>query len=289
MAARIRQAAVAGTWYPGTAGALTKEVDGYVDAVSPALAWAPRAIIAPHAGIMFSGPIAAHAYRAAVMADAEVIFLAGPSHYVGFDGVSVWPDGAYDSPLGPATVDARGAADILQNPVARDLPAAHAREHSLEMQLPFIRRLLPGVSIVPIVMGHQERTTIEALADALAQAASGRRALLVASTDLSHFFEAQTAASLDGRVQAFVNTFDPDGLLALFEDYPAGERGRYVACGGGPAISVMLAARQLGATEGRVLKYGHSGQISGDDQAVVGYLAAAFGPSEPATDDLDAD
>ena len=123
---------------------------------------------------------------------------------------------------------------------------------------------------------------------ALAYAASGRRALLVASTDLSHFFDAATAASLDGRMQAFVNTFDPDGLLALFEDYPEGERGRYVACGGGPAIAVMLAARHLGARAGRVLKYGHSGEISGDNAAVVGYLAAAFGPAEP-VDELDVD
>ena len=288
MAMRIRRTAVAGTWYPGVAGALAKDVDSHLEGVAVTLDWTPRAVIAPHAGIMFSGPVAAHAYRAAAAADPEVILLAGPSHYVGFDGVSVWPEGAFDSPLGPVAVDARAAADILQNPVARDLPSAHAREHSLEMQLPFIGRLLPGVPIVPIVMGHQDRATIEALADALAYAASGRRALLVASTDLSHFFDAETAASLDGRVQAFVNTFDPDGLLALFEDYPEGDRGRYVACGGGPAIAVMLAARHLGARAGRVLKYGHSGEISGDNAAVVGYLAAAFGPAEP-VDELDVD
>lgn len=287
---RIRQTAVAGTWYPGTAGALAKEVDGHLEGVpADTLDWAPRAVIAPHAGIMFSGPVAAYAYRAAARAAPELIFLVGPSHYVAFEGVSVWPEGAFASPLGDAAIDTRGAADILRHPVARDLPSAHAREHALEMQLPFIGRLLPGIPIVPIVMGRQERATIEALAEALADAASGRRALLVASTDLSHFFDATTAASLDGRVQAFVNTFDPDGLLALFEDYPDGERGRYVACGGGAAIAVMLAARQLGAREGRVLKYGHSGEISGDHQAVVGYLAAAFGPPDETADDLDAD
>jgi AmmeMemoRadiSam system protein B len=290
MAMRIRQTAVAGTWYPGTAGALVKEVDGHLDGVpADALGWVPRAVIAPHAGIMFSGPVAAHAYRAAARMAPEVIFLVGPSHYVGFEGVSVWPEGMFASPLGDVLIDARGAADILRHAIARDLPSAHAREHSLEMQLPFIGRLLAGVPIVPIVMGRQERATTEALADALADAASGRRALLVASTDLSHFFDAATAASLDGRVQAFVNTFDPDGLLALFEDYPDGERGRYVACGGGAAIAVMLAARQLGAREGRVLKYGHSGEISGDHQVVVGYLAAAFGPADDTGDELDAD
>jgi MEMO1 family protein len=106
---------------------------------------------------------------------------------------------------------------------------------------------------------------------------SGRRALIVASTDLSHYFDARTAATLDARVQACVGAFDPDQLLKLFEQYPEMERGRYVACGGGPAIAVMFAARNLGASSARVLKYAHSGEISGDDGAVVGYLAAVMG------------
>ena len=130
---------------------------------------------------------------------------------------------------------------------------------------------------MPVLIGHQRRATIEALATALAAAFAGRRALLVASTDLSHYFDAATAASLDGRVQERVRDFDPEGLLTLFEGYPEDERGRYVACGGGAAIAVMMAARTLGATAGRVLKYGHSGEVSGDNDGVVGYLAAAFG------------
>lgn len=276
---RIRPAAVAGTWYPGSAGALTREVDGYLSAVAGGVAAPPIAILSPHAGIMFSGPVAAHAYKAVAGVDYEVAFVVGPSHYVAFEGVSVWPEGAFTSPLGDAPIDERGVAAVRQHPIVRDLPAAHAREHSLEMQLPFLARVLPDVAIVPLVMGHQHRGTIEALADALAVAASGRRALLIASSDLSHFFDARTAASLDGRVQALVDAFDPDGLLALFEGYPEAERGRYVACGGGAAIAVMRAARTLGATHGLTLKYGHSGEISGDFEGVVGYLAAAFGRS----------
>jgi AmmeMemoRadiSam system protein B len=286
---RIRPTAVAGTWYPGSAGALSHEVDRYLQTVTVTPEWPPMAILSPHAGIMFSGPVAAHAYRAAAAGDYEVAFVVGPSHYVAFDGVSIWPEGAFASPLGNLAIDERGAADIRENAIVRDLPAAHAREHSLEMQLPFIRRVLPDVPIVPLVIGHQERATIEALAEALAFAASGRRALLIASSDLSHFFDAETAASLDGRVRAFVNTFDPDGLLALFEDYPPEERGRYVACGGGAAIAVMLAARSLGATEGRSLKYGHSGEVSGDFDGVVGYLAAAFGRAAEAGEASDAE
>jgi MEMO1 family protein len=159
----------------------------------------------------------------------------------------------------------------------RALPAAHSREHSLEMQLPFLRRLLPDLPIVPLLMGYQTRDTIEALAQALADALASHRSLLVASTDLSHYFDATQAARLDGRVRECVAQFDPERLLDVFESYPEEERGRYVACGGGPAISVMMAARALGARDARVLKYAHSGEISGDYGGVVGYLAAVMG------------
>jgi len=142
--------------------------------------------------------------------------------------------------------------------------------------LPFLRRLFPDMPIVPMLMGFQRRETIDAIAGAIARAAGGRRVLLIASTDLSHFFDAARATALDARVQDFVQAFDPEGLLDLFEQYPEQERGRYVACGGGPAIAVMKAARDMGATDGRVLKYAHSGDVSGDNERVVGYLAAAF-------------
>jgi AmmeMemoRadiSam system protein B len=166
---------------------------------------------------------------------------------------------------------------MLRSPIVRDLPAAHKREHSLEMQLPFLRHLLPRVPIVPLLIGHQTRETIETLAQVLATAAATRRALLVASTDLSHYFDAETAAGLDGRVQDHVQRFDPAGLLDLFDSYQENDRGRYVACGGGAAIAVMMAAQIRGAASARVLKYAHSGEISGDYGGVVGYLAAAFG------------
>ena len=273
----IRPAAVAGTWYPGSAGALTREVDAYLQAAADGPAGHLQAILAPHAGLMFSGPVGAYAYKAAAAGAFDVAVLVGPSHFVGFDGVALWPDGAFQSPLGPALVDEAGATALAASPVVKTLPSAHAREHSLEMQLPFLRRVLPDVPIVPVLIGLQRRATIEALAGALARAFAGRRALLVASTDLSHYFDAATAATLDARVQRCVEAFDPEALLDLFEQYPESERGRYVACGGGAAIAVMMAARELGARHGRVLKYAHSGDVSGDNDGVVGYLAAAFG------------
>ena len=273
----IRPAAVAGTWYPGTAGALTREVDGYVAAAPDGPEGDVRALIAPHAGLMFSGHVAAHAYKAASRGAYQVAVLVGPSHFVGFEGVAIYPDGAFATPLGDAKIDDGVANALAGFEVIQRLPSAHSREHSLEMQLPFLRRLLPDVPIVPMLMGYQTRETILALAGALAGALGERRALLVASTDLSHYFDAKTAATLDARVEACVGALDPDQLLQLFEQYPEQERGRYVACGGGPAIAVMSAARALGATSARVLKYAHSGEISGDYGGVVGYLAAVMG------------
>lgn len=273
----VRPAAVAGTWYPGVAGALSRDIDQYLAAAAAPPAGHVQALIAPHAGLMFSGPVGAHAYKAAAAGDYEVAVLVGPSHFAAFEGVALWPDGAFDTPLGQARIDRDGASAIAEVGVVHAMPAPHAREHSLEMQLPFLRRVLPEVPIVPLLMGYQTRKTIVDLASALASAFRGRRALLIASTDLSHYFDAETAGRLDAQVEACVASFDPERLFEHFEAYPEPERGRYVACGCGPMLAVMLAARELGARRGRVLKYAHSGEISGDYSGVVGYLAAALG------------
>jgi MEMO1 family protein len=275
----IRPPAVAGTWYPGSRGALEREVDTLLGAAEAAAvpAGALVGVIAPHAGMMFSGGVAAHAYKVASGAAVDVIALVGPSHFVGFEGIAIFERGAFETPLGLAQVDETVAAALMSaSPLIRPHRSAHTREHSLEMQLPFLQRVLPGVPIVPLAIGFQTRETIGALAEALAAALDGRRALLVASTDLSHYFDAQTATALDARVVECVDRFDADALLSEFERYPEGERGRYVACGGGAAIAVMRAARALGAGAARVLKYAHSGEISGDHATVVGYLAAGL-------------
>jgi AmmeMemoRadiSam system protein B len=273
----IRHAAVAGTWYPGSAGALTREVDDYLRDATDGPRGEMTAIIAPHAGMMFSGPVGAYAYKATAQQTFDVAVLVGPSHFVAFEGAALWPSGGFDCPLGVARIDDGASRALAACPIVKEMPDAHRREHSLEMQLPFLRRLHPDLPIVPLLIGFQHRATIDALADAIVRACDGRRALLVASTDLSHYFDAKTAATLDGRVQERIAAFDPEGLLELFEQYPEHERGRYVACGGGAAIAVMKAARGLGAKHGRVLKYAHSGEVSGDYDGVVGYVAAALG------------
>ena len=277
----IRPAAVAGTWYPGTPGALARDIDAYLAEVDDALLPHGRidAVIAPHAGLMFSGPVGAYAYKAAATAGPyDAAILVGPSHFAAFEGVAAYPSGAFETPLGAAEIDAALADELIEaSPVVQALPAAHRREHSLEMQLPFIRRLMPDLRIVPLLMGYQTSDTIRRLAHALRKVASARRLLLVASSDLSHYFDADTAERLDSRVRGAVGALDSAKLLGIFEQYPEGERGRFVACGGGPMIAVMMAAQARGARDARVLSYMHSGQISGDNSGVVGYLAGAIG------------
>jgi hypothetical protein len=272
----IRPAAVAGSWYPGTRGALEQEVDTLLAAAAVPPLPNVVALIAPHAGMMFSGGVAAHAYRSVAGQPIDVVVLVGPSHYVAFDGVAIHDRGGFETPLGVAEVDEEVAALLMAaSPLIRTHPTAHGREHSLEMQLPFVQRVL-SARIVPLAIGYQTRGTIMGLADAMARALAGRRALIAASTDLSHYFDAARAEKLDGMVARFIEAFDPERLLEEFESYPEHERGRYVACGGGAAIAAMIAARRLGAGSAHVLRYAHSGDVSGDRSAVVGYLAAAF-------------
>jgi AmmeMemoRadiSam system protein B len=268
----VRTAAVAGSWYPGSREALERAVDAHLAAVAPeAGEGCPRALIAPHAGLMYSGPVAAHAYLLVRSCTYEAVVLVGPSHFIGFEGASLWPRGAWQTPFGPVAVAEDLAARMGEaSDVVRVNPAAHGREHSLEMQLPFIARLLPRVPIVPLVMGYQTRATADALADVLAATCRDRNVLLVASSDLSHYQDARTAAALDAVVLRRVERLDPDGLMDALEREPGH------ACGGGPMVAVLRAAAALGATRARVLRYADSGDVSGDKDAVVGYMAAAL-------------
>jgi MEMO1 family protein len=272
---QLRRAAVAGQWYPGKRDRLAEEVDEHLAAaeVEPPDAENLRALVAPHAGLMYSGPVAAYAYKAARRGRYASIVLVGPSHYVPFHGVSIWPAGAWETPFGEVQIDRELAAAIrAASAEITDLPAAHEGEHSLEMQMPFIAHVMPGVPIVPLVMGRQTRDTALGLAEALAHAIGPRRddVLLVASSDLSHYEDARTAAALDSVVTSRVEALDADGLMAALEREP-----RH-ACGGGPMVAVLHAARHLGAAHARVLRYADSGDVSGDKSRVVGYMAAAI-------------
>src|SRR5512141_3022257 len=154
----VRPAAVAGSWYPGTRGALEREVDRLLAAATPAPSGEVVAVISPHAGMMFSGGVAAHAYRAVEGAHVDVVALIGPSHFVGFDGVALYERGAFETPLGTIEIDELSAVALTAAPPGiSSQPSAHTRARSLEMQLPFLQRVLPRVRIVPMVIGFQTR------------------------------------------------------------------------------------------------------------------------------------
>ncbi|MGB7219518.1 MAG: AmmeMemoRadiSam system protein B [Vicinamibacterales bacterium] len=282
MRVSIRRAAVAGSWYPGTARALAASVDQHLAAIGDGGPTGELvALVAPHAGLMYSGPVAAHAYGLLRGRRFDVAVLVGPSHFVGFDGVAAYPvgghegaesPGGFETPLGIAPIDVDCSAALMRAmPLVREHAAAHAREHSLEMQLPFLQRLAPGAKIVPLLMGYQTADTARGLGDALALVLRGRGALLIASTDLSHYHDAATAAALDAVVIDSVERFDAEALQQALDARPEH------ACGGGPTVAVMRAARLLGARDAVVLNHADSGDVSGDKSSVVGYMAAAFG------------
>jgi AmmeMemoRadiSam system protein B len=268
----VRKAAVAGTWYPGDPRALAAAVDAHLRRVTREVAGDLVALVAPHAGLVYSGPVAAHAYALLRHRRYDVAVIVGPSHFVGFGGVAIVRRGGFDTPFGIAEIDDDCAQALMQaTPIVREHPAAHAREHSVEMQLPFVKHLLPQTKIVPLVMGYQTAETASALGDALGEVLRGRHALVIASSDLSHYQPASVAASLDAVVTECVARFDADGLQRTLD-----ARADH-ACGGGPMVATLRAAKHLGARDAVVLEYADSGDVSGDKSAVVGYMAAALG------------
>lgn len=271
----VRRPAVAGQFYPGDPAALARDVDRYLAAApAPELGGEVVALVSPHAGYMYSGAVAAHGYACVAGAAYDAVVVVAPSHRVAFRGSSVYARGAYETPLGLVPVDAELAAAILDPDAGIvDEPRVHVNEHSLEVQIPFLQRALGAFRIVPIMMGDQSAPAVRALGERIARAVAGagdRKVLLVASTDLSHYHDQQTAKGLDARVLEAIGAFDPDRLVRLLAS------GDCEACGGGPTAAVMVAARKLGATEARVLRYATSGDVTGDTGQVVGYVSAVL-------------
>jgi AmmeMemoRadiSam system protein B len=275
-----RRAAFAGTWYPDDPQTLGAFVDRCL--VPADVPFSPvLGVISPHAGVMYSGAVAGRAYaslrpsfttaRPDDWSPPEVVVLVGPSHSVAFHGAALAPDRHFETPLGPLKHDARLVEELASRPGIHLDSAVHAREHALELQLPFLARVLPEVPVVLLLMGRQTRSEVDRLAGSLTEVLRGRRALLVASSDLSHYHDRKTAARLDAVVLECIERFDPDRLQSALE------ASSQHACGGGPIVAVMRTARALGATRSKVLQYADSGDVSGDVERVVGYVSAALG------------
>jgi len=279
---KIRKSAVAGSWYPGDPAALRLEVKKYLDeSRSFSINGEIYGIVSPHAGYYYSGKAAAAVYKQIEGKIYDVIIIIAPSHQEAFRGSSVYPGDAYETPFGKVFINKDIARKIVQGGktvnfsdkghLLRGIP----REHSLEIQLPFLQVVLPEFKIVPVIMGEQNYHNCKDLGEAIAEAVRGKKALIVASSDLSHFHEYKEAVEMDKNVLDAFENFDYVNLIRNFETR------QWEACGGGPIVAMMIASDKLGAKKSQLLTYYNSGDISGADRnSVVGYAGGVIYKNE---------
>jgi AmmeMemoRadiSam system protein B len=270
----IRPSAIAGTWYEADPQSLARAVDGYIEhAHLPELNGQVIALVTPHAGHVYSGPVAGYAFAAARGLSPELVAVVSPMHHYYPQPLLTTAHTAYQTPLGEVPVDPKAVADLNSRLQARLgfglTPVSKDPEHSLEIELPFLQRALGApFQLLPVMLRTQTPEVSRSLGEALAETLAGRNALLVASTDLSHFHNQRLAGKLDAAMLDQVATFSVDGVFEVEI------RGEGEACGIGALAAVLWAARALGADSVRVLNHATSGDVTGDFQRVVGYGAA---------------
>lgn len=268
-----RSAILAGTWYPGPASQLRTTIEDY-------LAKAPLAedlgeiigLIAPHAGYYYSGQVAAHAYRQVMGRTFDTVVVISPTHrgLVANTPAMMTAARTYSTPIGDISLQSDMAVAL-----SHKVPITMLRrdeEHSLEIQLPFLQVTLPSFELLPVMMADQSLPFCRQLGKAVAEVLSAQagRALIVASTDLSHFYPYETALALDRVAQAYIDAYDIEGFAGALTQR------KTEACGGGPVMAAMVAARELGANHARILHYANSGDVTGDHSRVVGYAAGVL-------------
>jgi len=272
----LRPSPIAGQWYPGDPKRLADSVDAYINAAQlPALPGDLVAVMTPHAGHRYSGPVAGYAFAAMRGLQPELVAVVSPMHYPAYEPLLTSAHAGYVTPLGPLPIDpeaVRALDAYLHVELGFGLaPVKRDSEHSLEIELPFLQRTLKNeFHLLPVMVRDASPAVARGLGIALGRVLEGRNALLVASTDLSHFYTQAAARLLDEEMLRRVEAFDPQGVL------DAEEEGKGYACGRGALAAVLWAARELGANAVKVLRYATSGDITGDYSQVVGYGAAAI-------------
>ncbi|MBM3151327.1 MAG: AmmeMemoRadiSam system protein B [Chloroflexi bacterium] len=271
----LRPSPISGAWYESHPQALAAGIDSYLDqAELPELHGRVVAVIAPHAGHYYSGAVAGYAFAAVRGASPEVVAVISPMHHPYPAALLTARHDAYATPLGGVRIDKTllAALDGHLKPALGFgvTPVPNDPEHSLEIELPFLQRALAGhFTLLPVMVRAQEPEISQALGEALAACLRDKQALLVASTDLSHFFDQETACLLDAEMLRRIESFAPESLFV------AERTGRGFACGHAAVAAVLWAARSLGADTVKVLRHATSGDVSGDYRRVVGYGAAA--------------
>lgn len=281
---RIRKPAVAGSFYPKDATALCSMVDGFMARVTESqVNGRILGLMSPHAGYLFSGQVAAYGYREIKAKPYDTVVILGPSHHVYLRGASVGNFDAYATPLGRVPVN-RELADALldSGKIFSFSEEAHAGEHSIETQLPFLQRVLRNFDILPILMGTSSMKEIKEISKALAGHIQGKDVLLIASSDMSHYPAYKDAREVDSGTLSIIETFDPEQVF--YSEARSLRRGidnlSTTLCGLCSVVTVMTAAKELGADAATVLHYANSGDVEyggrKEKRRVVGYGAVAF-------------
>ena len=274
--AKVRQPAVAGTFYPSDPQELAKMIDDFLAKAAPPPLDNVVAIVAPHAGYIYSGGVAAYSYALVKGRKFDRVVVVAPSHFEAFDFSSVYDGSAYATPLGNVPVDQAFAAKLAKMSSSIKLsgvahtPGPGRLEHALEVQLPFLQRTVGQFMLVPIVMGDQSYDSCRALGAALAKLVQGTNTLIVASSDLSHYHPYDECVRIDHKTLNAIQEYDYFDLSRNLESQT------WEACGGGPIVAVMIAAERLGATQAKLLHYANTGDVTGDRKSVVGYGAVAL-------------
>ncbi len=267
----VREPVVAGLFFPREERVLRDEIHALIERCGqPEVPGMVMGLISPHAGYRYSGLTAAHGYSLLQGKHYESVIIVAPSHNEFFDGISVFAGDAYRTPFGvvPVHGDLKRELAASGSCVTLDFHG-HGTEHAIEVQLPFLQEVLDHLTIVPIVIGNQSKEICIELGRVLAKVTEGKQVLLMASTDLSHYHARAEAERLDRVFIDDVAAFDYARLLEDLAD------GRTEACGGGPVASVLCALHLNGAERVEILDYRTSGDVTGDDHPVVGYLSAA--------------
>ena len=276
----VREPAVAGAFYPADPGALQEMVDRLL-AEAPRYETEPAALIVPHAGYIYSGHVAAWGFRQLEGRPYDAVVVLGTNHVEPFfHEISVWARGAWRTPLGEIPIDEELADALLAaGPPLRFVPEVHLEEHSIEVELPFLQRLFPELRFVPVMIGEPSPENIEALADALARALAGRRAIVIASSDLSHYPRDEHARQVDLSAIGAILSLDEELLRHTIAEWMARRIPGLATlmCGEGPVRTAMAYARRTGAVHTTLLRYANSSDVPyGRKDHVVGYAAIRF-------------
>ena len=263
-----RLPAVAGRFYPSDSTELSQLVDGYIH--GDADKTAALACLVPHAGLMYSGHVAGAVYSS-IEIPARCILL-GPRHFPRGESMAILADGTWQTPLGAAAVDSQLAGELMQAyPRLREDAVAHEREHSLEVQLPFLQRMVDGFQFVPVVIGTDRYPVLEDLGRAVAQVvrAHTEKILIIASSDMNHYESDAVTRAKDQRAIERILELDPRGL------YDTVRAEGITMCGYAPTVAMLVAAIELGAKAASLIRYATSGDVTGEYDSVVGYAGIA--------------